>query len=271
MNRVINKIDLNNNSMSEKTTLKSIFAESKLDLVNKLNGLCLPKDAIKLQNLVAEYLSNLLENESGYRQSLTESEDFVLLSVIRLLQSQQNIAREIAHAAKDINNQNKEKIRDSNKSTNSYWTVAGAGAGAIVGGLLNTWGAVAGAIAGTALIVYLATKQTARSNSCVSINKNMPVNSDIFVAIVENICDNVDAVIETFRVQIKRVEKIYEQREEPRLTAEYSTLLAQVVNVYNVCSSSKDVPIQLKQAIDFMVESLENYDLKIVDGKITNC
>lgn len=261
--------------MSEKMTLKSIFAESKLDLANKLNGLCLPKDAVRVQNIVAEHLSNLLENENGYRQSLTESEDFVLLSVLRLLQSQQNIAKEIAHAAKNVNNQKTEKISDSNKSsTNSYWTVAGAGTGAIVGGLLNTWGAVAGAIAGTALIVYLATKQTAKLNSCVSANKNISVtsvNSNIFITIVENICDNIDDVIETYRVQIKRIEKMYEQREEPHLATMYSTLLDQVVNVYNACSSSKDVPIQLKQAIDLMVESLENYDLKIVDGKIINC
>lgn len=269
--------------MSEKKTLKAIFAESKSDLANKLEGLSLPKDAQLIQKTVSNHLSNLFENEGSYRQNLTESEDFILQSVLRLLQSQQNISKEIAKSAK-----NKESSKTSQESFKSGHTqststsspimsVAGAGLGAVAGGFIGTWGAIAGAIAGTALVIYFSSKESSKSVPEISnltehdsSTVTPSINVDVFSSIVESICESIDGVIETFRIQIKRVEYIYEQREKPSLITDYSALLEQIVNVYNVCSSSPDVPSKLKQAVSYLAESLENYNLKIENGKIVS-
>jgi len=76
-------------------TLKSVFTASKQELLDNLKGLSLPKDSSKIEKIVTDYLSGLFENEGGFRQTLTEAEDFVLQSVLRLLQSQQDIAKEL--------------------------------------------------------------------------------------------------------------------------------------------------------------------------------
>lgn len=252
-------------------TLKSAFIESKSDLIQKLNGLHFPSDAMKIQKLTTEHLNLLFENENNYRQSLTESEDLILLSVLRLLQSQQNITDEIAKTIE--NNCKNLNIEKEKHSKNPYWTVAGAGAGAVVGGLINSWGAVAGAIVGTALVIYFSIKPTIKSGSQVeSENFSSTItNTNVFISIIENICENIDNIIETYRVQIRRVENIYNQREEPSLQNEYSILLSQIVNVYNTAKTlNVPIPDKLSAAIDFLAESLENYGLKIENGKIIN-
>ena len=253
-------------------TLKSVFTASKQELLDNLKGLSLPKDSSKIEKIVTDYLSGLFENEGGFRQTLTEAEDFVLQSVLRLLQSQQDIAKEIAKSINDSNcgcattTENKE---DSN-SFRPYAAVAGAGVGAVAGGLISTWAAVAGAIAGTAIVVYIASRpsssKTTRQNA-TSKPTATALDANVFLTIVEKICDNIDNVIGTYRIQIKRVENIYEQRQTPTLTTDYAVLLEQIENVYK-CSSVEGVPPKLKNAIDMLVECLENYNLKIENGKI---
>jgi hypothetical protein len=250
-------------------TLQSVFAESKQELSDSLKGLSLPKDSSKIESIVTACLQKLFENEGGFRQNLTEAEDYVLQSVLRLLQSQQEIAKEIAKSASETRHDQTTKSPNEGLSLNPYIAVAGAGAGAVAGGLFSTWAAVAGAIAGTAIVVYIASKPSAKTNSKSGSTNTIvtPLNTDIFTGIVEKICDNIDNVIETYRVQIKRVENIYAQRQVPSLTNDYSMLLEQIENVYN-CSNVEGIPVKLKNAISLLVECLENYNLKIENGKI---
>lgn len=257
-------------------TLKSMFTTSKQELLDNLKGLSLPKDSSKVEKIVTDYLRSLFENEGVFRQSLTETEDYVLQSVLRLLQSQQDIAKEIAKSIKEKESNRQEfktaGVKEDPNSLKPYAAVAGAGVGAVAGGLISTWAAVAGAVAGTAIVVYIAS----RSSSNKMLNKNVPsqiasttFDANVFLSIVEKICDNIDNVIETYRVQIKRVENIYEQRQAPTLTNNYAVLLEQIENVYKY-SSIEGVPAKLKNAIDMLVESLENYNLKFENGKIIN-
>ncbi|MBQ0052989.1 MAG: hypothetical protein KBS89_00855 [Bacteroidales bacterium] len=259
--------------MNNDLTLKSVFAKGKDRLDDSLKGLSLPKDSIKVQSILTDYLSALFDNENGYRQNLTESEDYIFQAVIRLLNSQQNIAKEIAKFAKPIVTQDA-KVKKQSKATNPYVTIAGAGVGAIVGGIIGSWAAVAGAIAGTALVLYFSAKPVSKTTT-ISTDAQTKLHEStidvtVFSNIVESICESIDGVIDTFRTQIKRVANVYEQREKPTLTSDYSTLLEQIANVYNVCSTTEGVPAKVKNAVDMLAESLENYNLKIVNGKIIN-
>lgn len=259
--------------MDTNITLKSVFSSTKEELAQKLSNLSLPKDATKVQGILTDHLSALFENENGYRQNLTESEDYILQSVLRLLNSQQNIAKAIAESARTTIPQNSQSSKKQN-TPNPYAAVAGAGVGAVAGGLLSTWAAVAGAIAGTALVLYFSAKPiTKQSPASSEDQQKLPVPTidvNVFTNIVESICESIDGVIDTYRIQVKRVANVYEQREKPSLTSDYSALLEQITNVYNVCTSTEGVPAKVKNAVEMLAESLENYNLKIENGKIVS-
>lgn len=260
----------------ETVTLKSIFESNKEELSSKLATLSLPKDSELIQKTVTNFLGNLFENEGSYRQNLTESEDYLLQSILRLFQAQQDIATNFAKSTrkentKDPNSTQKQKV----EPLNPYIAVAGAGIGALAGGLVGTWWAVAGGIAGTALVIYYSTKKGGESKSS---NKFPPkeesastIDVAVFLTIVENICQSIDDVITTYRIQVKRLQNVYEQREKPNLLRDYSVLMEQIANVCSVTNSIKEtVPSKLSNAIEMLEESLGNYNLKFENGKIIN-
>ncbi len=136
---------------------------------------------------------------------------------------------------------------------------------------MGTWVAVAGAIAGAAVAIYCAPKSQSTDvhNGEKMEEAGSPINADVFIGVVENICESIDDIMETFRVQVKRIKNVYERKEEPSLQKDYATLLEQVVNVYNTSkATSEPLPKKLANAIDFLAESLENYGLKIENGKV---
>ncbi|NDV59082.1 hypothetical protein [Bacteroides sp. 519] len=245
-------------------TITSIFESNKDELGEKLKGLTLPKDSKKIQVDVAEFLNNLFENNGAYRQSLTQSEEYILQASLYLLQAQQNIATEIAvYASKQHNAKT-----NVESSTTPYISLVGTGVGGIIGGLLGTWGTICGAIAGTAIAVYCSTKATKKTDVTTT---EFSINTKVFTDIVKKICESIDGLMQTYRVQVKRIENAYNQKEQPTLQGSYGALLDQVANVYNVVKSVGDAaPVKVHSAVEFMVESLENYDLAIKNGKIVN-
>ena len=97
------------------------------------------------------------------------------------------------------------------------------------------------------------------------------MDANALANIVEKICRGIDGVMQTYRVQVKRVKDYYEHKEQPTLQTEYSELLEQITNVCNAVQSSSDnVSAKLKNATDALAESLENYGLKFENGKIVN-
>ena len=90
-----------------------------------------------------------------------------------------------------------------------------------------------------------------------------------FCSIIENICESIDGVIDTYRVQVKRITNSYEQREAPSLLNTYSMLIEQIANVIKFSKDSNiEISSNLKSAICILEETLENYDLKYDNGKI---
>lgn len=258
----------------------------------QLMGLSLPQDAEKIQNVVSVFLSSLFENDGEFRQNLTESEDYILQSALQLLQAQQNIAIELAKSSNTM-------VLQSNANTpntviDEPIRMAAAGGGAflggglgllstklfsttsvVTGGIVSTCGAIAGAVAGTALLVYYLTKNKCESNENWMSEKQSvaaTINSSVFSSIVGKICESIDGVISTYRIQIKRIANVYEMKEKPSLLNEYSALMEQVANVCNIAKTgSVEVPKKLATAIGLLEECLENYDLKFENGKIINC
>lgn len=276
-------------------TLKSIFELNKDELSKKLRGLTLPKDSQKIQTIVSDFLGNLFENDGMYRQSLTDQEDFILLAAIELIKSQQKITSELTKnynctSQSNANNikEQKSKLREKNLVKDSV-VAGGAGLGALAGsglgvkmvnsgvlsgGLVSTWFAFAGAIAVSALVIYLSYQDGNNKTKSIKTKDlvgELSLDAGVFCSIVERICESIDNVIETYRVQVKRIINAYEQREKPTLLNTYSSLTEQIANVINISRNcGESTPDKLKKAILIMEESLENYDLKFENGKIRN-
>lgn len=248
------------------TSLTTIFDSHKEQLAEKLQSFSLPRDSKDVQKTVADFLSDLFESDGAYRQSLTQSEDYILQSAILLLKAQQDIATEIASMANTYNASPKVV---SSQSANPYTFIVGTGIGAAAGSLLGTWGAVCGAIAGTAIAIYLATKYKASSASTPVKAPIKTINVNAFVNIVKKICESIDNLMETYRVQVKRIQQTYEQKEVPTLQTTYAELLDKIANTINVVQNESATP-KINTAIDMLTSSLENYDLKYENGRIVS-
>ena len=86
--------------------------------------------------------------------------------------------------------------------------------------------------------------------------------------LVGNICSSVDSLIETFRAQINRVVNKYESQEKPTLEKEYRFLLESVqslVGYKRAHNEDEKFTRKIQERIEDMAESLENYNLEIVN------
>ena len=143
--------------------------------------------------------------------------------------------------------------------------------------MLGTWGAVFGAIAGTAILLYYSSDlglTPKRSTSATIVSKKKmtikqeKINVEVFVGIVGKICDNVDLLIQTFRAQINRVVEKYESMEKPAFEKEYRFLLENIqtlVGYKRAHIEDEKYLAKLQQRIEDLTESLENYGFSVED------
>lgn len=248
------------------TTLSSIFDLHKEELAQKLMTYSLPRDSKEVQRTVSDFLNNMFESDGTYRQSLTQSEDYILQSAIQLLRAQQNIAVEIVSMSSEFNASPQTVTQPQ---VNPYVSLVGTGVGAVAGGMLGTWGAICGAIAGTAIVVYLAIKPKKSANTAVR-QQPVTINVNAFVNIIKKICESIDNLMETYRIQVKRIQNSYEQREEVSLQNTYSMLLDQIANTVKTANSSTETPAKVMSAVNMLADTLENYGLKYENGRIVS-
>ena len=264
----------------------SLFEASKSELLEQLSGLTLPKDSSKIQAIVENYLSHMLDSEGESRQNLTQSEDYIVQSAITLLESQQKMAVEFAtmpinveekfsseHETVDPQNKWVKSLTSDNKQKLNI--LAGSAIGGVGGALLfHTWGAIFGAIAGTALVLYSLSRVKSVVAQQIPIKQNVStivenaIDADKYLNIVQNICASIDSLIATYRSQIKRVVAKYESAEKPTIEKDYKILLEEIQSLigFERTHELEDKNIKkIKDRIEDIAESLENYNIEVVD------
>ena len=160
----------------------------------------------------------------------------------------------------------------TNTTVNAPNTLIGAGGGALVGKLLlGGWGAVFGAIAGTAVVLYLAQQpaQPEKAPTPKVVIANTPVDTNALLSVISQICDSLDNLITTFRAQIQRVVHKYESQEKPTIEREYRVLLEGIQSLigYKRGHSSEEEKYltKLQTRVEDLAELLDNYSLEAVD------
>lgn len=281
--------------MTQTVTLSSIFDKTKGELESSLYGLTLPKDSTRVQEIITNYLNNVCDENSDYRQNLTQSEDYILQAALSMLNAQRdlvsafNCTPDIETRPADIEptiNEATTVLHGSAgvgvsalRSANGY-SMIGAGGGALVGKLiLGGWGAVFGAIAGTAVALYLSqqsqstapqSKRIPSKNTVTPVKVcDSPVNTELLLNVIRQICESLDNLIATFRAQIQRVVNKYETQEKPTIEREYRVLLEGIQSLigYKRGHNPEDEKYlsKLQTRVEDLAELLDNYDLEAVD------
>ena len=275
--------------MESKKTLKELFESRKEELANKLKDFSLPKDASLVQSTVTNYLNDLFDSDGEFRQNLTQSEDYILQAAMSLLNAQQSMIGEFSKVKisadqggnNDVPKSEPKTIGEYGKSLKKEqypFVIGGSAVGGAAGALIfGTWGAVFGAIAGTALVLYCSSQFPQQSSKSKVVQPSMTtpkkaevkeekIDVEIFVGIVANICESVDSLIQTFRAQINRVVDKYENIEKPTLERDYGVLLERIQSLLGASYQPLDERRQnrIESYIEQLAESLENYDLEVV-------
>ena len=283
--------------MADKITLRSLFDSKKSKLEQNLEGMALPRDNKRIQETIEGYLADLFDSEGDFRQNLTQSEDYLLQATMSLLTAQQEMAnafitREVkfknveensttssSSSENDAKGSSPNKLEDYlSTSVGAKQSAIGVGAGAVLGRIaLGGWGAVFGAIAGTAVTIYLAGKNTKPVSSRV-VNKmttirqevvNEPIDVQAFTSVVGGICDSVDNLMRTFRAQVNRVIDKYEAMEKPSIEKEYRFLLESIQSLLGYSRThtpdEEKYIKKIQSRIEDLSECLDNYNLSIED------
>ena len=250
--------------MKERITLKLLFESKKEDLKQQLEGLSLSHDASMIRKIVYDYLNELFESEGEFRQSLTQSEDYLLQAAMSLLNAQREMCS--AMLVEEVVEDKKEGFLDT--EMNAKEALLGSAGGALVGKLLlSGWGAVFGAIAGTAIVVYLANRKDHKKD-LPETEKGHPIDVDRFLMVVSGICASIDNLMATFRSQINAVVNKYENKELPSLDKDYRMLLESVqslVGYSRMHGDDEKFVRKVQERINDLADTLENYQLEVVD------
>lgn len=281
----------------EKTTLCSVFDSTKTELASSLDGLMLPKDSVKIQKIITDYLNNVCDEESDFRQNLTQSEDYILQAALSMLNAQREFVAAF-ECAPEITNEATVEEQEADKprfisqpekskalqTVNSTKAFIGAGGGALVGKIfLGGWGAVFGAIAGTAVALYLSQQPQPNSFELTDrpalpapkpASTDTPVNTAALLNVISQICESLDNLIATFRAQIQRVVHKYESQEKPTIERNFRTLLEGIQSLIGYKrghSPEEDKYIsKLQTRVEDLAELLDNYDLAAIDYSTDN-
>lgn len=274
----------------EYTTLKQIFEGNKAQLAESLKGATLPADYDAVQTTITGYFNMLFDEKGIYRENLTQSEDYILQSAMTLLNAQQNMAKEIAQQSQSakknpvVVNPHISEIKNARKrvETDKFpHVIAGSAVGSVGGALLlGTWGALFGAIAGTALVLYAVSTSSGDPYIVQNIDNNdlgrdrlkdasAALNVNVLLSIIENICESVDELISTFRLQIKKVVHKYENQEKRTIERDYRFLLEGIQSLLGYKRTHSEVEDKYVKKLQLRIEDvgelLENYNLEIVD------
>lgn len=259
--------------MESKQTLVGIFESNKSQLEQKLKELKLPTDSSKMEEVVCEYLNAMFDKEGDFRQNLTISEDYVLEAALSLLNLQRELMQKLLLAdniPQECPKSMENKIKPSLSADNVSKIILGNAVGGVVGSWVGTWGAVFGSVAGCAMILYYLSQNNPGERQTVNTlpesQTEMPVNTDLFIRIVRQVCQSVDHLMDTFRTQLQRVASKYESMEKPTLEKEYGILLECIQSLLGARYSDVDDTKYLKKLqsrTDTLAESLENYNLVV--------
>ncbi len=267
-----------------KVSLQKLFESRKEQLSAKLDGMSLPKDTDAVYKAVYDYFNEVFDADGEFRQNLTQSEDYILQAAISLLNAQRDMAismKPVDEPGSQAEEEQSSSIPEDKSILSKFAgsdivaSLIGSGAGAIAGKVIfGGWGAVFGALAGTAIAIYAsAAYKQPKSEPKVLVkgtaSASYPVNADAFIATISSICASVDNLLDTFRAQINNVVQKYESQPKPTLDSNYLPLLESIQTLVGYARTHSEgeekYAKKLKERIEDISEVLDTWNLQFED------
>lgn len=264
--------------MDTKQTLVSMFEANKQALEKELTGLLLPKDANKVQGIVSKYLNTMFENDGDYRQNLTLSEDYILIAAIELLNAQQSIAKEIMKEMNEEYDGFPDGVKKKGIEKEKYpYILAGSAIGTAIGGVLGTWAALLGAVAGTAIILYGVSVQSENQQAALKMNcqnTNSLIDTHVFTDIIKKVCEKIDNLINVFRIQVQNAKNACSNNNKSSIKKDYSFLIDAIEGLMIAANlddgNANEKLDDLLIRINLLSKALTGYGLEFVGDKIVS-
>lgn len=218
-------------------TLKSQFEKAVPHISESLNSRVLPKDSTFIQDTIQTFLDNLFDEKGEYRKSLTHSEDYIFQASVNLLNSQRMMYGSFfQYPDKSCNPQRKESSNPIKK-----------------------------------LLYFLKSiLDKAISDGNAEEETNIRFDYESFLVFVGSICESLDDIMETYRVQTHRIHNFYESQKKPSFTEEYSTLVTNLENLFNIANEEDCDLEDILSHIDLVKRSLKNYGVIYENGSLTS-
>ncbi len=269
-----------------RVSLKNLFESKKDRLSSQLAGFTLPQNTDAVYKTVYDYFNEVFDADSEFRQNLTQSEDYILQAAISLLNAQKEMANSMKVSASIELDQDEEPEQTQSfeqedillskfSEANSGTALLGSGVGAVAGKLIfGGWGAVFGALAGTAIAIYLSTvskpaKTVSKPLVKTKEQPSYPVDVNAFISTISSICASVDNLLDTFRAQINSVVQKYESQPKPTLDSNYRPLLESIQTLvgYERTHTEDDEKFakKLKERIEDITEVIDTWNIQFVD------
>lgn len=257
----------------DKKSLTSFFDEDRQNLEHALKEYRLPKDREAICATVISRLNSILAPDGLFRGGLTQSEDHILQAALQVLHTQQMMGKKIADLSVSQSPCSSSPQPES-LVTKSAPCAAGA---AVLSGVTLAVG-VGAPIAIPAMIASLVgalvgqiayDKYGSSGNNGKNANKieQTPLDVTRFVPIVRQLCETIDGLMDTFRIQIQKVVDLYEAKEKPSLEKDYIFLLEQIQSLLGRAGrklEDREMAEKLYAGCRDLAEVLENYDLLVV-------
>lgn len=220
-------------------TLKSQFEKAVSNISESLSSCVLPKDSIFIQDSIYTFLDNLFDEKGEYRKSLTNSEDYIFQTSVNLLNAQRLVySGLLQYSVVSCNQQRAESLNPIKK-------------------LLS-------------FLKSILDKAISDGNAKVEVDTNVRFDYEGFLGLVGGICERLDDIMETYRVQTRRIHNYYESQKKPSFTEEYSTLASNLENLFNIVSEEDCGLEDILSHIDLVKRSLKNYGVSFENGSLTS-
>jgi hypothetical protein len=247
-----------------KITLVSLFKKASEELKKELTDLYLPKDIGKIIGIFSTFfVEHTFVKEYG--NNLTPAESRLFDAALKLLQGQTEMMRNFSFIENLQSRRGEKQSRPSRQKEDLPDAIKAAmppSIGGVVGGLLfGTWGAVLLSAACTALAnMYLGNDRQWLSDK----PDNIQIDVDRYLEMFQNICNDMDDIMDVYRTNLSIVKKHYESIEAPSLETTYLSVLDRIRKLH-AAVHKHNTPPEVIGEYERLLKTLSNYYCEMVD------
>lgn len=251
-----------------KPKLKSVFDNSKNDLLERLSVLCLPRDYKKIVAVINEHIASLLSDDNEFTKSLDDSEAQILNAALRFAMSTTTSApsRSIDFEALSISTAYESELPGPS-DRNAIVADMAMMLPAVICSFINPWLTAFVGAASVAIKQSLEKKQKKQNVRPVPqrVDTSRTITTDEMnniIAGIQNVCEEVDQIVSKIRSDRSARESYWKGIiNEYTLHKKFPSIIQSVQYLF----MSDECSEKTKAMIEMLISSLKSYGYSVVE------